>query len=83
VDLSVDGCVNSSVLCRGLDDEVKRRAALAEKYLQPLTHYGKIVYRAKTARPALGMTLTTDVERVTPPQAGTSVYPGGKWQLPG
>lgn len=72
---------------RGIEDAEKREAALAAKYLRPLTAYGTVYYAAKAPKPpaangAKPTYATTELTRVTPPRPGTSVYPG-PWQLPG
>ena len=73
--------------CSGFEDAARRDAKLAEKYLQPLGRFHRIEFRAAAPRPASAaggarpLLMTADMERVTPPLAGTSVYPNGAWQL--
>ena len=82
VECEADACTR-----RGVTDAEKRDAALAAKYLRPLSAYGTIYYAAKHPKPpaengAKLMYMSTELTRVTPPRTGTAVYPGS-WQLPG
>lgn len=82
-------CDHLTCGCRGRNDAAKRDEALAAKYLRPLTAgSARIEFRPKTPKPAAegaikAVYMSAEITRVTPPRAGTSVYPGGNWQLPG
>ena len=73
--------------CRGVEDQKKRDALLADKYLRPLTAYGRVMYTPKEPRAASDgegrpVYMSKEMTRVTPPIKGTSVYPDDNWQLP-
>lgn len=86
--LTMSAAADGLAAFRGEQDREKRNAALADKYLRPLTSYGQIRYQSKDPKPltdgsAPPKYMSKELTRVTPPLKGSAVYPDANWKLPG